>query len=109
MKKKTKQVEEKVLAKKKKNENEICPGTAAKKCNIGCNNYYNQSEKSQNQTTEHQKKTENKFFLANQILQKKKKLNWNKGKDNVKAEKIFKRYVYLRRITHLCTNEMLLN
>ena len=31
-----------------------CPGTAAKKYNIGCNNCYTQSEKSQNQTTENQ-------------------------------------------------------
>ena len=45
--KKKKLVEEKILAKKKKNENEICPGTAAKKYNIGCNNCYTQSEKSQ--------------------------------------------------------------
>ena len=59
--KKYKQVEEKILAKKKKYENEICPGTAAKKNNIGCNDCYTQSEKSQN------------------------------PKDNVNAEKIFKK------------------
>ena len=54
--KKNKQVEEKILAKKKKSENEICPGTAANKDNTGCNNCYTQSEKSQNQTTQNQKK-----------------------------------------------------
>ena len=43
--KKNKQVEEKILAKKKKYENEICPGAAAKKDNIGCNACYTQSEK----------------------------------------------------------------
>ena len=36
---------------------------------------------------------------ANEILQK--KLNCKKWKDNVKAEKIFKRYVYLRKIANL--------
>ena len=58
--KKNKQVEEKILAKKKKYENEICPGAAAKKDNIGCNDCYTQSEKSQNQTTENGKKRDNK-------------------------------------------------
>ena len=53
--KKNKQVEEKILA-----EDEICPGTAANKDNTGCNNCYTQSEKSQNQTTQNQKKTDNK-------------------------------------------------
>ena len=57
---KNKQVEEKILAKKKKNENEICPGTAANKDNTGCNNWYTQSEKSKNQTTQNQKKRDNK-------------------------------------------------
>ena len=104
--KKNKQVEEKILAKKNKNENEICPGTAAKKYNIGCNNCYTQSEKSQNQTTENQKKQTINCLHANKIL--KNKLNWKRGKDNVKAEKIFKRYVYLRKITNLFANEMLL-
>ena len=60
---KTKQVEEKILAKKKKNENEICLGRAAKKYIIGYNNGYTQSEKSQNQTTEDQKKADNKKSL----------------------------------------------
>ena len=52
-----KQVEEKILAKKK---NEICPGTAAKKDITGCNNCYTKSEKSQNQTTENGEKRDNK-------------------------------------------------
>ena len=56
--KKNKQIEEKILAKKK--ENEICPGTAANKDNIGCNSCYTWSEKSQNQTTQKQKKRDNK-------------------------------------------------
>ena len=55
--KKNKQVEEEILAKNEKNENEICPGTAAKKDTIGCNNCDTlKSEKSQNQTTQNQKK-----------------------------------------------------
>ena len=45
------------------------------------------------------KKQTIKSLYANEIL--KKKLNWRRGKDNVKAEKIFKRYVYLRKITNL--------
>ena len=60
---KNKQVEEKILAKKKKNENEICPGTAAKKDITGCNNCYTKSEKSQNQTTENGKKRDNKVCM----------------------------------------------
>ena len=55
--KKNKQEEEKILA---KNENEICPGTASKKDTTGCNNCYTPSEKSQNQTTENDEKTDNK-------------------------------------------------
>ena len=39
-------------------------------------------------------------LYVNEILQKK-KLNWRRGKDNVKAEKIFKRYVYRRKIANL--------
>ena len=58
--KKNKKVEEKILAKKKKNENEICPDTAANKDHTGCNNFYTQSEKSQNQTTENGEKRDNK-------------------------------------------------
>ena len=38
----------------------------------------------------------------------KKKLNWKIRQDNVKGGKIFKRYVYLRKMTNLCANEMLL-
>ena len=72
--KKNKQVEEKILAKKKKNENEICPGTAAKKDNIGCNICYTQSEKSQNQTTENGKKRDNKKSAWKQDIQKEIKL-----------------------------------
>ena len=60
---KNKHVEEKILAKKEKNENEICPGTAENKYTTGCNNCYTQSEKSQNQTTEYQEKTHNKKSL----------------------------------------------
>ena len=55
-----KQVKEKILAKKQKNENEICPCTAAKKDTTGCNNCYTKSEKSQNQTTENGEKRDNK-------------------------------------------------
>ena len=185
-----KQVEDQILAKNKKNENEICPGTAAKKDTTGCNNCYTKTEKSQNQTAENGKKRDNKksswkrniqkqiklkdwerqckhrknlqkVCLSNkdtkslknksapgnkkseneictivktnkqvedQILAKNKK-NENEicpgtaakkvttgcnncytktGKDNVNAEKIFKRYVYLRKTRNLCTNEMLL-
>ena len=69
--KKNKQVEEKILAIKEKNENEICPGTAAKKDTTGCNNYYTQSEKSQNQTTENGKKRENKKSAQNEIFKNK--------------------------------------
>ena len=57
--KKNKQVEEKILAKKKKNENEVCPDTAANKDHTGCNNFYTQSGKPQNQTTENGKKRDN--------------------------------------------------
>ena len=46
--KKTKYVEEKILAKKEKNENEICPCAAENKYTTGCNNCYTHSEKSQN-------------------------------------------------------------
>ena len=60
---------------------------------------YSQSEKSQNQTTEDQEKTRNKKFAQTRYC--KKKLNCKKWKDNVKAEKIFKRYVYLRKIANL--------
>ena len=71
MKKNHKQVEEKILAKKKKNENEICPGRAAKKYIIGYNNGYTQTEKSRNQTTEDQKKKQTiKGLYANEILKK---------------------------------------
>ena len=64
--KKIKQVEEKILA-----ENEICPGTAANKDNTGCNNCYTQSEKSQNQTTQNQKKETIKSLHGNDMLKKK--------------------------------------
>ena len=72
--KKNKQVEEKILAKKKKYENEICPGTAAKKDNIGCNDCYTQSEKSQNQTTENGKKRDNKKSAWKRDIEKQIKL-----------------------------------
>ena len=62
--KKTKGVEGKRLAKKKKNENDICLSRAAKEYNIGYNNGYPQSEKSQKQTTEDKKKTDNKKSLC---------------------------------------------
>ena len=85
--KKTKRVEEKILPKMKKNENEICRGRGAKK-------YITQSEKSQNQTTEDQKKQAIiKSVYTSEIL--KKKLNWKRGKDNVKGGKKHKRNVYL--------------
>ena len=69
--KKNKQVEEKILAKKEKNENEICPGTAAKKDTTGCNNCYTQTEKSQNQTTENGKKETIKSLHGNKIFKNK--------------------------------------
>ena len=59
---------------KGKNENEICPGTAAKKDTTGCNNCYTQSEKSQNQTTENEKKRDNKKSAWKQDFQKQIKL-----------------------------------
>ena len=74
VKKKHEQVEEKILAKKKKNENEICPCTAAKKDTIGCNNFYTQSEKSQSQTTENGEKTDNKKSAWKRDIQKQIKL-----------------------------------
>ena len=104
--KKNKQVEEKILAKKEKNENEICPGTAAKKDTTGCNNYYTQSAKSQNQTTENGKKRDNKKSAWKCDFQKQIKLK--ERENNVNAGKIFKRYIYLRKIRNLCANEMLL-
>ena len=107
MKKKTKWVEGKRLAKKEKNENKICPGRAAKKYNTGYNNGYTQSEKSQNRITEHKKIIDNKKSLWKWDIEKK-KLNWKRGKDNVKPEKIFKRYVYLRKIANLCASKKLL-
>ena len=61
--KKTKQMEDKRPAKEKKNENEICAGRTAKKYNIGYNSGYTENEKSQNQTTEDQKKVDNKKSL----------------------------------------------
>ena len=67
---------------------------------------YTQSEKSQNQPTEDQKKIDNKKSLYKQDIAK--KLNWKIGLDNVKGGKIFKRYVYLRKMTNLYANEMLL-
>ena len=72
--KKNKQVEGKILAKKEKNENEICPCTAAKKDTTGCNNCYTQSEKSQNQTTENGKKRDNKKSAQKGDFQKQIKL-----------------------------------
>ena len=58
------------------------------------------SEKSQNQTTEDQKKTDNKKSTHTQkILQK--KLKWKKRERQCKSRKIFKRYVYLRKIANL--------
>ena len=69
--KKTKQVEEKILAKKKKNENEICPGTAANKDNIGCNNCYIQSENPKTKLLKIGKKHTIKSLHGNEILQKK--------------------------------------
>ena len=69
--KKNKQVEDKILA---KNENEICPGTAAKKDTTGCNNCYTKTEKSQNQTTENGKKRDNKKSAWKQDIQKQIKL-----------------------------------
>ena len=72
--KNNKQVEEKILAKKKKNESEICPCTAAKKDTTGCNNCYTQSEKSQNQTTENDKNTDNKKSAWKRDIQKQIKL-----------------------------------
>ena len=69
-----KQVEEQILAKKKKNENEICPGTAAMKDTTGCNNCYTKSEKSQNQTTEKGKKRDNKKSAWKRDIQKQIKL-----------------------------------
>ena len=54
---------------------------------------YTQSEKSQNQTTADQKKRDNKQSLL-QMRYCKEKLNWKRGKNNIKAEKIFKRYVH---------------
>ena len=61
--KKTKRMEDKRPAKEKKNENEICAGRTAKKYNIGYNSGYTENEKSQNQTTEDQKKVDNKKSL----------------------------------------------
>ena len=72
--KKNKQVEDKILAKNEKNENEICPGTASKKDTTGCNNCYTQSEKSQNQTTENGEKTDNKKSARKRDIQKQIKL-----------------------------------
>ena len=72
--KKNKQVEEKILAKNEKNENEICPGTAAKKDTTGCNNCYTQREKFQNQTTENGEKRDNKKSAWEQDFQKQIKL-----------------------------------
>ena len=59
---------------KAKNESEICPGTAAKKETIGCNNFYTQSEKSQNQTTENGEKRDNKKSAWKRDIQKQIKL-----------------------------------
>ena len=72
--KRNKYVEEKILGKKEKNENEICPGTAENKYTTGCNNCYTQSEKSQNQTTEYQEKTHNKKSLRKRDISKEIKL-----------------------------------
>ena len=72
--KKNKQVEEQILAKKKKNENEICPCTAAKKDTTGYNKYYTKSEKSQNQTTENGEKRDNKKSGRKRDIQKQIKL-----------------------------------
>ena len=69
--KKNKQVEDKILA---KNENEICPGTAAKKDTTGCNNCYTKTEKSQNQTTENGEKRDNKKSSWKRDIQKQIKL-----------------------------------
>ena len=54
-------MEDKRPAKEKKNE--ICAGRTAKKYNIGYNSSYTENEKSQNQTTEDQKKVDNKKSL----------------------------------------------
>ena len=85
--KKNKQVEAKILAKKKKKENEICPGTAANKDNIGCNICYAESEKSQNQTTENQEKRDNKKSAWKRDIQKEIKL-----KDRERQCKTQKKY-----------------
>ena len=69
-----KQVEEKILAKKKKNEKEMCPDAAANKDHTGCNNFYTQSEKSQNQTTENGKKRDNKKSVWKRDIEKQIKL-----------------------------------
>ena len=68
---KNKQVEEQILAKKRKSEHEICPGTAAKKNTTGCNNCYTKTEKSQNQTTENGEKRDNKSLHGNVIFKNK--------------------------------------
>ena len=94
--KKNKQVEVKILA---KNENEICPGTASNKDTTGCNNCYTQNEKSQNQTTENDEKTDNKKSAWKRNIQKQIKLKDRER--HVNAGKIFKRYVYLRKIPNL--------
>ena len=67
-------MEEKRPAKEKKNENEICAGRTAKKYNIGYNSSYTENEKSQNQTTEDQKKVDDKKSLCKRDIEK--KLNW---------------------------------
>ena len=96
---KQKQVEKKILAKKEKNENEICPSTEAKKDTTGCNNCYTQSEKSQNQSTENGEKRDNKKSVQKRDIQKQIKLK--ERENNVNAGKILKRYVCLRKIANL--------
>ena len=59
---------------------------------------YSQSEKFQNQTTENGEKRDNKKSAQKRDIQKQIKL---RGKDNVNTRKIFKRYVYLRKIANL--------
>ena len=60
---------------------------------------YSQSEKSQTKLQKMAKKETIKSLHRNEIF--KNKLSCNRGKDNVNTEKIFKRYVYLRKIANL--------
>ena len=97
--KKYKQVEEKILANKKRNEKEICPDTVANKDHTGCNNFYTQSGKPQNQTTENGKKRDNEKSAWKRDIDKQIKLEDRERQ--CKRRKIFKRCVYLRKIANL--------